>query len=531
MSLITRSTSLHGWQHLELGRSGYTQTTPARLGVPVLRWLWFVARHPSVILPLLPVLVASAVLLVVGLRGLAWMVAGLTCLSAGMVAAAAHRGQLHHLRIALLSPWRWWWARWVVYGWLWPRLALQCRLSVQDHASGEIRTPTVTGVRLTAAGEHVQLRLPIGMSPEEVTRKAELLAHALGTTRPLRVRVESAGQVSMLVQRRDPLAATVAPIPPAPSAGVELLRAVPIGKTEAGQTWQVPVWGSHIFCGGLTGSGKGSILWSLLHGMAPFIRDGIVQVWAVDPKGGMELEQGASLFTRFERDDLEAMATLLEDAAAAMDARCRQVRGHTRLVTPTKEMPLVVVIMDELASLTSLCLDRKIGIRVERALGLLATKGRAPGFCLVAFSQEVSKETARWRDLFPTKIALRLAKGIEVDMVLGDGAWQAGAHAGIISPQVPGSGYALEETTSTPIAVRASWLDDHAIESLVTTYAPQQMPLELPELEPLPDQAPQPAPVQQPKPRKRSPRQSTRDKALTLPEQQQVDRPLAAQSS
>ena len=70
-----------------------------------------------------------------------------------------------------------------------------------------------------------------------------------------------------------------------------------------------------MFIAGETGSGKGSIIWSTLRALAPFIRAGLVEIWAVDPKGGMELEFGKDLFTRYERDDYEAMVALLEDAA------------------------------------------------------------------------------------------------------------------------------------------------------------------------------------------------------------------------
>ena len=34
---------------------------------------------------------------------------------------------------------------------------------------------------------------------------------------------------------------------------------------------------------GATGAGKGSVLWSLIHGLSPAIREGWVQVWALDP--------------------------------------------------------------------------------------------------------------------------------------------------------------------------------------------------------------------------------------------------------
>ena len=159
----------------------------------------------------------------------------------------------------------------------------------------------------------------------------------------------------------------------------------------------------------------------------------------------MELEFGKDLFTRYERDDYDAMVTLLEDAAIDMDERCRRLRGTTRTFNPTTATPLVMVVVDELATLTALQPDRRLQGRAENALGLLLTKGRAPGFHVLAAVQDVTKRVCEWRDLFPDKIALRLGKATEVDMVLGDDAWDNGALCDSIPRSLPGIGYVLME--------------------------------------------------------------------------------------
>ena len=40
----------------------------------------------------------------------------------------------------------------------------------------------------------------------------------------------------------------------------------------------------------------------------PAVRDGLVRLWVLDPKGGMELAAGAPLFDRFAYDTAAAMA-------------------------------------------------------------------------------------------------------------------------------------------------------------------------------------------------------------------------------
>ena len=96
--------------------------------------------------------------------------------------------------------------------------------------------------------------------------------------------------------------------------------------------------------------------------------------------------------------------------------------GMTRTHTATGEQPTVVVLVDEVALLTAYLPDRKLRDRAEKALALLATQGRAPGVVLVAALQDPRKEVVGLRNLFPTKIALRLDEKQQVDMVLGDGA-------------------------------------------------------------------------------------------------------------
>ncbi|MFU8855350.1 hypothetical protein ACNAW0_30970, partial [Micromonospora sp. SL1-18] len=40
---------------------------------------------------------------------------------------------------------------------------------------------------------------------------------------------------------------------------------------------------------GATGSGKGSVIWSVVRSLAAGVASGLVQIWGLDPKGGMEL--------------------------------------------------------------------------------------------------------------------------------------------------------------------------------------------------------------------------------------------------
>ena len=62
-----------------------------------------------------------------------------------------------------------------------------------------------------------------------------------------------------------------------------------------------------------------------------------------------------------------------------MRERQDRLRGITQLHTPSTAEPLIVLIIDELAALTGWVNDRTVKRRIEAALGLLLSQGRAAG--------------------------------------------------------------------------------------------------------------------------------------------------------
>jgi DNA segregation ATPase FtsK/SpoIIIE, S-DNA-T family len=78
--------------------------------------------------------------------------------------------------------------------------------------------------------------------------------------------------------------------------------------------------------------------------------------------------------------------------------------GVTRLHEPSLDEPLIVVMVDELASLTAYLTDREAKKRISAALSLLLSQGRAVGVLVVAVLQDPRKDVLPARDLFPTRI-------------------------------------------------------------------------------------------------------------------------------
>jgi DNA segregation ATPase FtsK/SpoIIIE, S-DNA-T family len=357
-----------------------------------------------------------------------------------------------------------------VYGRNWQPAMVMSELA--DTFAGREWLPELRRVRSTRWGDAVLVGLLSGQSPADFERAAEALAHTFGAA-SCRVRVAQPGRVWLQFTRRDPLAAVV-PALPVPGGCDPARLVVGVAEDPAGGVpaqWALRLLGSHLLIAGATGSGKGSVLWSLVRALAPGVRDGSVQLWAVDPKGGMELTPGAGMFTRFAYADTGSMVDLLEAAVILLRERAERLRrAGARLHTPSVAEPLVVVLVDELAALVAYGADRELRKRAEQALWVLLSQGRAPGVLVVAAVQDPSKDVVAFRDLFPVRVALRLVEDVQVDMVLGRGARARGAECDRISPALPGVGFVQQDGVREPIRVRAADVTDDELRAMARDH-------------------------------------------------------------
>jgi len=364
---------------------------------------------------------------------------------------------------------RCWWARWWVYQRRWKGTmamsGLTKRYRLREH------TPKIRKVVSTPWCDRVLVHLLLGQCTEDYERAAPELAHSFGA-RSCRVREHGPARVWLEFTTADPL---VEMVPALPIPETVDLAAVAIGRREDGEPWCLPIRGTHVLIAGATGSGKGSVLWSLLRGLAPEIRDGRVAVWAIDPKGGMELGPGRPMYARFAvptptEEPYGEIVALLEDLVKVMQRRAQGLAGVTRLHEPTREEPLIVLIVDEIANLTAYLTDQAVKKRILQALGLLLTQGRAVGIDVIGALQDPRREVLALRNLFPLRVALRLDAPTEVDMVLGDGAREMGALCDRIPNRLPGVGYVRVDGVREPTHVRAGYVSDEDIAAMVAAY-------------------------------------------------------------
>ncbi len=231
-----------------------------------------------------------------------------------------------------------WWLRWWYYALKLPGWFRSCRLSVPDsdrsiQVSLQVlrrttmaprqkprpdQLPRILGVRSGPSWDEVRVRLVPGQTPEDFDAAARPLAVARGVAR-CQVRELAPNMVSIDFQRRDLLAqvVTARQLAATDEGSAVDLRRVWSGRTEYGQDWFQPLIGGHTLYVGSTGAGKNSFTWCPLCSIAPAIRDGLVRVSGIDPKG-MELAYGRGIFSRYAVTAREALGGRCRTAGSGL---------------------------------------------------------------------------------------------------------------------------------------------------------------------------------------------------------------------
>jgi S-DNA-T family DNA segregation ATPase FtsK/SpoIIIE len=361
------------------------------------------------------------------------------------------------------SQWRTWW----MYRRRWEAI---CTLhGLTSSIADRTLVPSLLSVRLGVSCDVVVVQIVVGQSVDDWQKKSLALAEALRVQR-VTIRSRRPGEIAITAHRKDALADAIRLHRLSRDSDVDFSQ-LDVGIAESGHAWRLPVLGHHILVAGATGAGKGSVLWSLIAGLAPAVRRGTARLLVVDPKGGMEFARGRRLFSGFVYDNGERTLALLRAANEVMQRRALRLRGHTRLHSPTASAPLIVIIVDEIASLTAYIGDRKFRSEVEQLLGLLLSQGRAVGVSVVAAVQDPSKDVLPIRQLFSIRIGMRMTESTQTAMVLGAAARDAGAVCDEIPTTTPGVAYVCQDGRAEPVRARAFNVSDADIDYLTTQFA------------------------------------------------------------
>jgi S-DNA-T family DNA segregation ATPase FtsK/SpoIIIE len=235
---------------------------------------------------------------------------------------------------------------------------------------------------------------------------------------------------------QDPFTAEVPPFPPERDT---LTHGIPIGRREDGTTWRLKLPGNHILVAGATGSGKSEFLRTVSHGLEEHVDNGTAKIWGFDPAGGMQFAAIQHLFDRFIYGSRPTLfADALEEAVRMMQARQDALRGIAQLHTPSQAQPFYVLIIDEIAGITAYLTDRKAQQRIQAALALLKSQGRAVGFSIIGALQDPRKAVVPDRGLYTIRIGFRLNEAIDSSLIFGPGAPDRGCTCHLISDKTPG---------------------------------------------------------------------------------------------
>lgn len=172
-----------------------------------------------------------------------------------------------------------------VYRFCWQPAVVTTGLHVR--VDGAEYLPRLLSVPCTGGVDRVWVRMLPGQTLEDRAAVRPRLAQTFDAL-VCRVRTvrRARHQLVLWFLTTDPL---TEPVPPFEAVEPADLGGLPVAVGEDGLIFRLPLLGTHVLVVGATGSGRGSVLWSVIAALGPGSRDGLVQVWAVDPKGGMEL--------------------------------------------------------------------------------------------------------------------------------------------------------------------------------------------------------------------------------------------------
>ncbi|MFF2635237.1 FtsK/SpoIIIE domain-containing protein [Microbacterium sp. NPDC057961] len=304
-------------------------------------------------------------------------------------------------------------------------------------------------------------------TPTDWVRRTEELASIIGC--PVEVRPISAQRVRVELLARAPLREkSFVRLP----AQLDLSRPLTIGVRADGTPFRLAVAEKQTLLVGQSGSGKGSVIASILAGLGPGIRDGIVTVDAIDLKGGVEAGSYVKL-VRTSAWDYESARQLLLDLVQELDDRLTTMRmGGYRKIEPSVATPLRLLIIDEAAHLIYQAPDAKTRAEVDLLLKRILSTGRAAGYVVIAALQDPRKEALASRDLYTQTLALKFRTRDDAVLALGQSAYDAGARCELIPSATPGTGFAVDGETGDIVQFRAFWVSDGDLREMARIYAP-----------------------------------------------------------
>ena len=268
---------------------------------------------------------------------------------------------------------------------------------------------------------------------------------------------------TVLTYSADPLAEVM----PYPADASVSLKSIPFGIAEDGTEVRYALYeGSHLM-GGSPGGGKSGGVTSFLCGASRLEHLALVGVdlKIVELKIWSDRMSGVAT-------DLETADDYLARIASEMMRRYEYL-GKTggKKIVPSEDMPLIGLVVDELAELVGSQLPelKEIEGRINSNLRRILQLGRAAGVWVLACTQKAGTEIIKssTRDLLKSRICFSTSTPEMTDTILGTAATQRGAASHLIANNRRGVAFGMTETSKQPTRMRAYWVPDEDVTAWV----------------------------------------------------------------
>jgi DNA segregation ATPase FtsK/SpoIIIE-like protein len=186
-------------------------------------------------------------------------------------------------------------------------------------------------------------------------------------------------------------------------------------------------------------------------------------IWGIDLKGGMELRPWVPSLDRLATTPEQAIAVLRE-AVSELDRRAvESSQAGARVWEPTKMRPALVIVIDEYAELPEAATTYTDSI---------ARRGRAVAVNILAATQRPTQKAmghGAARSQMDVRISLRVRERRDVDLILGQGMYNAGWHAHVLD--APGKFLISASEHPSPKRARAYLITDDDVTTTAHRHA------------------------------------------------------------